>query len=258
MKQHAQLSPPREVEELARRRPQFGLIALLLFVGALAPLFAWFGWLYRKGLLDWVPVAIVGILGAVLGLVRQRWGGKAYGVAIALVLALYATAGMLTLVAIPELIVRDRFREVVTNPGGDFVRITGLGWPTPAKVLAVDDDHGGFQGEGEFYLVFDASPATLKRWLAGPGPWQATWQQGPVPHDVAAHCGFGFRSTEARDAAASRRYTQSWDHLRTLLSSKNIWYVARERCCESLRWHNGELLAVDPGTGRVWLSSWDF
>jgi hypothetical protein len=258
MENRTHLSPPHELKYLPKRSPQFGLLALLLFLAALGPLFGWFGWLFRNGLLDWVPVAIVGALGAVLGLMRQRWGGKGYGVAITLVLALYATAAMLTVVGIPELLVRHRFREVVTNPGGDFVKITGLGWPASAKVLAVDDDHGGFQGEGEFYLVFDASPETLKQWLARPAPWRATWQQGPVPHDIAGHCGFGFRNGGTLDADAEARYAEGWDHVRALLTSKNIWYVARERCCESLRWHNGELLAVEPGTGRVWLSSWDF
>jgi peptidoglycan/LPS O-acetylase OafA/YrhL len=107
LKEQTTLLPPREVEELAKRRPQFGLIALLLFIAALALLFAWFGWLYREGIFDWLPVLIVGALGGAFGLLRQSHGNKVYGCLIGVLLATYASAAMLTVVSIPELLLRE-------------------------------------------------------------------------------------------------------------------------------------------------------
>jgi hypothetical protein len=35
-------------------------------------------------------------------------------------------------------------------------------------------------------------------------------------------------------------------------------FAARERCCDSLEWHNGDILAVEPKDGSLALVSWDY
>jgi len=130
----------------------------------------------------------------------------------------------------------ERFRETVEHPNVDFAEVTGFDWPSNATILSVDDSHGGFHGDGEFQLIFDVSTAKLKEWLEGQPPWDTPqWKRGPVPHDIAFHSSF--------EAA---------------LTSSTIWYAAQERCCQSLRWHNGSVLAFDLESGRVWLTVWDF
>jgi hypothetical protein len=151
------------------------------------------------------------------------------------------------------------FREVVDNPGADFTRATGLAWPQGAKVVSVGDDHGGMMGDGEFHVVFDTDEATLKKWLASPCPWQPRkWQRGPVPTEIGFHCRFGTDGVAAiRIDGGPSKYVGDRE-LEQLLRSQTIWYAAKERCCESLRWHNGHLLVIDCATNRVWLSVWDF
>lgn len=107
MKKQTHLSPPHEWEDLPNHRPQFGLLVLLLFVAALAPLFTCFASLYREGFFDWVPLSIVGALGAALGLLHQRRGNKLYGCLVGALLCAYATAALLTAVSLPDLLLRD-------------------------------------------------------------------------------------------------------------------------------------------------------
>lgn len=137
----------------------------------------------------------------------------------------------------------------LADPGADFNRLTGLSWPANARVLSAGDDHGGLQWEGELHVVARVPPTTIASWLASPPPWgQAAWRHGPVAPDVAARCRLG----AAAFGQAEGRYSQrAW-------SLEGVRYVALERCCEGLRWHNGNLLVLDPQQGLVWLSVWDF
>ena len=130
----------------------------------------------------------------------------------------------------------ERFRETVKDPGKDFSDMTGIPWPPNATVVLVDDSHGGFHGDGEFYIVADVSSETLLRWLEMEPPWGVrAWKRGPVPHEIAFH-----------------------SELEADLSSPTIWYAARERGAGSIRWHNGDVLAFDPERGRLWVTAWDF
>ena len=154
----------------------------------------------------------------------------------------------------------SRFRDTVNNPGEDFVRVTGLEWPSGAKVVRVGDTHGGFNGDGEFYLVFDVDKAMLANWLGTNPPWGGNkWNKGPVPGEIGFHCNFGSseRIYTSNQGSGPSQYGGD-PQLVALLSSEKVLYVARERGAGSIRWHNGDLLVVDSDAGRVWLSVWDF
>lgn len=134
--------------------------------------------------------------------------------------------------------VPERFRETVENPGAEFTRYTGLAFPDSAKILTAGDTHGGFNGDGEFYVAFDADRQTIDSWLDDPPPWnQPAWLPGPVPQEIAGHC---------------------MDAPREGMDSERIRYVAEDFKLASIPWHNGRLLVLDPARGRVVLSWWDF
>ena len=124
-----------------------------------------------------------------------------------------------------------------------------------ARVVRSGDSHGGFQGEGEFYLVFRVDGATIRRWLSGAAPGGGGWLRGPVPGKVGFHTTFGYEPTGFRMPGSS--YTGRGELVR-LLGSGEIWYAAWGRGHDSMPWHNGDLLIVDPRTRLVWFSVWDW
>jgi len=152
----------------------------------------------------------------------------------------------------------SRYRDVVDDPGGDFTLSTGLEWPATASVISVDDTHGGFLGDGEFHIIFDTDRATLEKWLAESPPWeQHNWKSGPVPNEIRYCCSFGLGGVSSRSYNGGPIEYAGDTELLRVLSSNQIWYAAKERCCESLRWSNGNLLIIDFVNNRVWLCNWD-
>lgn len=138
----------------------------------------------------------------------------------------------------------DPFRETVEDPGGEFTEYTNIPFPSSAKIIAVGDTHGGFHGDGEFYLVFDADIAEIASWLGQPPPWnQPEWLAGPVPYEIAGRC--------LADATWSESVKRHFEATTTK-------YVAVDSKQSSIPWHNGQLLAINMETGRVVLSRWDF
>ena len=134
-----------------------------------------------------------------------------------------------------------RFRETVDDPSADFTEKTGLPWPSSGNLIKADDTHGGFHGDGDFYLVFSVDKETFSRWKSQKPPWGASrWERGPVPSEIASRCMFG----DAKGWCAP--------------ASTDLFYVARARGPESMRWHNGDLLVLDPEGRVVWLYVWDF
>lgn len=152
-------------------------------------------------------------------------------------------------------------QSVLTKPPEAlFSQYTGLEWPATATIVSTGDGHRGmFNNEGEFHLVFDTDLATLDEWLAEPPPWQQSqWKRGPVPTEIGFHCNFGSDGVAAvSDEGKTSEYSGD-PQLVQLLGSNRIWYAAHERCCKSLRWHNGSLLVIDLKNNRGWLSVWDF
>ncbi len=155
----------------------------------------------------------------------------------------------------------DQYRETVENPDIEFTQLTDLEWPKNTRVITVADTHGGFFGDGEFYLVFDSDQEILEEWLSNTPPWEVDkWKSGPVPPEIGAKASFGTEGVGT--SSANGGPTEYWgdEQLIQLLNSDSILYAAKERCCgpESLYFHNGNLLIIDLEAQMVWLSVWDY
>jgi hypothetical protein len=128
------------------------------------------------------------------------------------------------------------------DPGQTFQRTTGLTLPASSEVMSAGG-YREFHGDGVTHLVFDADPKILERWLSAPPPWGSRWKYGPID-PLIPHC---YKS-------------QSFSHLE-IPESNTVRYVARGRTPNTeppYHYHNGEILAIDPGRGRVWFASWDY
>jgi len=126
------------------------------------------------------------------------------------------------------------------------------------QLLDSGDEHGGFTGDGETHFVFHVPKVAIDELLASRPPWSKTWTAGPVPHEIGFHCFFGTDGVAYSSGDGRPNEYLGEPKLVTLLSSQDIHYDAKERCCDSLRWHNGHLLVIDPNSSTIWLSIWDF
>lgn len=137
---------------------------------------------------------------------------------------------------------RQAIRLWFEGPGIAFSRATGLGWPASANVITSGDTHGGFNGDGDFWVVFEADRPLLEYWKSDLPPWsQVKWLQGPVPEEIT-------RMTCLVSLAASDA------KVRQTLKSDQIWYAAEERSAD---WWNGSVLILDLPNRRVMLCVWD-
>ncbi len=140
-----------------------------------------------------------------------------------------------------------------------FERETGFMWPASSKVISAGDDHGGFVGDGEFHLVLQVDDETVADLLETPPATPlSNWQIGPVPTEIGFHCSFGTQGVSAMSINGGPLHYSGDPELENVLGSDAIMYSANERCCETIEWHNGILLIVDPRSNKVWLSIWDF
>lgn len=154
--------------------------------------------------------------------------------------------------------VPDRFRTTIADPASDFTRYTGLAWPESARIVSVDDDHGGFRGKGVFHIIFDVDRETLERWLVDSPPWGGrSWKRGPVPWEIGGS--FGEAHSVSATSIDGGPYKYHGDPMVVqMLGSDKTWYAAKERCCEGMPWRRGVALILDLGNNRVWVSSWDY
>jgi hypothetical protein len=128
------------------------------------------------------------------------------------------------------------------------------GW----KIIKSGDDHGGFVGDGETYIVLQLPQEAVKKLLQSASPWSGEWKSGPIPHEIGFHCGFGTDGVGYASVNGGMNEYFGDSELKKLLSSSHVFYDAKERCCPSLHWHNGHSLVVDPLECTLWLSVWDF
>lgn len=127
------------------------------------------------------------------------------------------------------------------GPDAKFARVTGLDWPASGRVLADYDDDWLFDWES--YVVFEAGHEDLETWLSNPPPFGAeTWSPGPVPHDVLRCCS----GSTWQDLGAEE-----------LATSDAVWYAAEETSGNSIPYHGGLLMIIDPESNRVWVAAWD-
>lgn len=138
----------------------------------------------------------------------------------------------------------ERFRETVPNPGAEFTKYTGLPFPPSATIVEVGDTHGGFHGDGLFFLILDVDPAEVSAWLDQQPPWkQGSWLAGPVPEKL--HRLLGVPQPVRAECVE-------------LMNSATVSYVAEDFQMSDIPWHNGRVLVLDPESGRVILLWWDF
>ncbi len=119
------------------------------------------------------------------------------------------------------------------------------------------DERSGLVGDGETFAVFRLTQASLDNLLNSAPPWSAQWQKGPVPAEVGLNCRFG----TDRVYAESNKQVSGYSGNKTLihlLGSQQILFDAKQRCCDTMPWHNGNLIIIDPSSRTVWLSAWDF
>ena len=119
----------------------------------------------------------------------------------------------------------------VTDPRGDYSRITGMQLPRTTVNIVASDSHGGFHGDGTFQLSAILQSEDVELTLAASAPWNSRW----------------------------RRYSElSGEEKRRVSRNETAFFATRERCCESIPWHNGDVLSLDPTNGRLELISWDY
>ena len=153
--------------------------------------------------------------------------------------------------------INDNWHETVENPGANFEEYTQLDWPEKAEVISVGDTHGGFNGDGEFYLVFKTDKTTITKYLNGLAAFEKSWQLGPITKNIGFQPQFGTGGIDiSRINNGPEEYSGDPQHIDVVLSDE-VYFSAKERCCESIRWHNGSLLIIDPRLNKVWLSVWD-
>ncbi len=143
------------------------------------------------------------------------------------------------------------------SPQAVFERATGFAYPLNAKVISAGND--GFMTDGEFHIVIYVDDETVSQFLrTQPAAPLSNWQVGPVPTEIGSHCAFGTEDIGLRSVNGGPMHYAGDPELVELFSSDGIMYSAHERCCDSIRWHNGTLLIVDPRTNKVWLSIWNY
>ena len=125
----------------------------------------------------------------------------------------------------------------IENQAQAFYQSSGLKLPSDVQIIESCDDHGGFHGDGEYYLVFDTSEKQISEYLKAT-PWNSQWQQQPVPREISSRTGL-------EEIAADT------------FESSNIWYVATGKDA-TIPYHNGKLMVIDPQNNRVFYSQWDF
>ena len=121
--------------------------------------------------------------------------------------------------------------RTVDDPRGEFSDIVGFVLPKSATEIVASDDHGGFHGDGTFRLTARVPIPDVEQMLSTPAPWNTQWV------------------TYSQLPQQAKRQVSESHHAR---------FAARERCCDSLEWHNGDILAVDPKDGSLALVSWDY
>ena len=150
---------------------------------------------------------------------------------IASLAAIFSLCLLVIYLAIPFDRSTNTDQRIVKDPSGDFFDIVGFPLPTSAANIFASDDHGGFHGDGTFQLIAQISIGDIQQLLSGPAPWNTDWVEYSQLHEKA-------------QGQVSRNLTAR--------------FAARERCCDTLEWHNGDILAIDPTNGTLTLISWDY
>lgn len=141
----------------------------------------------------------------------------------------------------------------------DFVLSeTGIAVTDDWTEIDSEDEHGGFVGDGETFAIFKLKQEAIDTLIESAPPWSDEWQSGPVPGEIGFHCSFGTDGVSFGGPIGEPGSYLGNESLVDLLGSKLILFDAKERCCDTISWHNGHLIVIDPNARTVWLSVWDF
>ncbi|MEM1069151.1 MAG: hypothetical protein AAGI63_09665 [Planctomycetota bacterium] len=173
---------------------------------------------------------------------ERKWIGCLIAVFGVVVLVVVLCSGTLFYATLPP------------SPQSVFERETGLNWPPNASIVSTGDDHRGLLGDGEFHVVFTVDDETVAELLSNP----SNWRSGPVPIEIGLNCSFGTNGVSAMSIDGGTTHYTGNPELEDVLGSSEVIYTAHERCCDTIEWHNGTLLIVDPRHNKVWLAIWDF
>ena len=124
-----------------------------------------------------------------------------------------------------------------------FYKSSGFKIPPHAKISLDCDDHGGFRGDGEYYVVFETTAKDINSYLKSPF-WTEKWQHGPVPEKIAYH-------------------TELYNQFPKIYKSPAILYLAQNRFfskdgSDDLDFRNGTIIVIDKKNNRVFYSQWDW
>ena len=144
-----------------------------------------------------------------------------------------SVVGITGLVGYQRVVGQDNEAECleVKNEAQAFNESSGLKLPDDAQIIESCDNHGGFHGDGEYYIVFDTSKEKIDKYLQT-NPWESQWQKQPVPQDISFRTGL----------------TEIYANI---FESSDVWYVTTGES-------NGKLMVIDPSKNRVFYSQWDF
>ncbi len=131
-----------------------------------------------------------------------------------------------------------------------FESITGLEYPEDAVVVSVGEDRG-FNGDGEYYLVFKTSRQVIDDYLDQRLFKMAPWSRGPLPKEIRIFPIFGTDGYRDDDAL-----TRLFDR-RDVFYSAVRWAGKEGWSGKGLNWANGRILLVDQKSEKVWFSIWD-
>jgi hypothetical protein len=139
-----------------------------------------------------------------------------------------------------------------------FEDITGLNISDSVSFITKKDTY--FVFEGEYSLVLKTTKKQIKKWINERPPWDnKSWNKGPIPFDIGIGVQFNFKDGVARVTNEDGKEFYSGDtDLETLLNDSTSYYVFKEDCCPDLRFHDGQLLILQPNTQMVYYSGWNY
>lgn len=115
-------------------------------------------------------------------------------------------------------------------------------WPVSAQVIEFSDDHGGFHGEGIFWIVFRLERAELESLLSRPVWGGLEWKDPPITENLLSLV----KDRLPRTAASCPSSAPG-----------EMKYVAQQ-LVKAAGWADGRVMLVDPDSCTVWFSQWNW
>ena len=118
-----------------------------------------------------------------------------------------------------------------------FSDSAGFPMPTNAQIIISCDNHGGFHGDGEYYIVFSTTAKNIEDYQRE-SIWNLQWIKGSVPSEIS------YRTVLS-------------NKFKDILESSEISYIVENRNTQ-IPLHNGRLIVIYPKENKVLYSKWDY